>query len=108
MSAPQPIAVFGDTVMIVTALMASRYLIVLLRGERRWAQFAVRWMRRIAVVAVILLVLRLISIALMRPEICAPILWVTLAIVAAGAAILMIDHIVMGAIRPLARRGRRR
>jgi len=105
---PQPIAVFGDTVMIVIALMAARYLIVLLRGERRWAQFAVRWMRRIAVVAVVLLVLRLASIAVMRPEIAGPVGWVTLAIVAAGAAILMIDHIVMGTIRPLARQRRQR
>lgn len=100
---PQPIAVFGDTVMVVTALMAGRYLLIGLRSETRWAQIAARWMRRIAIVAVILLVLRLASIAVARPEIASPIAWVCLAIVAAGTAILMIDHILMGLI-PLRRR----
>lgn len=108
MSAPQPIAVFGDTVMIVTALMAGRYLLVAVRGEARWARIASVWMRRIAIVAVILLLLRLASIAVMRPEIAAPIAWLSLAILAAGAAILMVDHILMGAIRPWARRRRGR
>lgn len=106
MSAPQPIAVFGDTVMIVAALFAGRYLIVALRGETRWGKIAASWMRRIAVVAVILLVLRLISIAVIRPEIAVPVLWVALAILAAGAAILIIDRIVMDALWPMVRRRR--
>ena len=106
MAAPQPIAVFGDTVTIVAALMAGRYLLVMLRGETRWARIAARWMRRVAIVAVILLLLRLASIGVMRPEIGGPIAWLILAIAAAGAAILMIDHILMGAIRPLGRRKR--
>lgn len=106
MSAPQPIAVFGDTVTIVTALMAGRYLLVALRGETRWARIAAGWMRRIAIVAVILLLLRLASIAVMRPEIASPIAWLSLAILAAGAAILMVDHILMGVIRPRSRRPR--
>ena len=106
MSAPQPIAVFGDTVMIVTALMAGRYLLVALRGETRWGRIAASWMRRIAIVAVILLLLRLASIGVMRPEIATPIAWLTLAILAAGAAILMVDHILMGLIRPWTKRNR--
>jgi hypothetical protein len=108
MSAPQPIAVFGDTVMIVTALMAGRYLLVAVRGEARWAGVAARWMRRIAIVAVILLLLRLASIGVMRPEIAGPIAWLSLAILAAGAAILMVDHILMDAIRPWVKRRRGR
>ena len=94
------------TVAIVTALFAGRYLLVALRGEARWAVVAARWMRRVAIVAVILLLLRLASIGVMRPEIGGPIAWLVLAILAAGAAILMIDHILIGAIRPLARRKR--
>jgi len=104
MSAPQPIAVFGDTVTIVTALFAARVVLVAFRGEARWAGFAAKWMRRIAVVAMTLLVLRLISIAVARPEIAAPILWVTVAILAASAAVLMVDHIVMDAIGSRRRR----
>ena len=108
MSAPQPIAVFGDTVMIVSALMAGRYLLMAVRSETKWASIASTWMRRVAIVAVILLLLRLASIAVMRPEIAAPIAWLSLAILAAGAAILMADHILMAAIRPWARRRRGR
>jgi len=104
MSAPQPIAVFGDTVTIVVALLAARGLVAAGWGEARWARVAAAWMRRVAVVAMILLVLRLISIAVARPEIAAPILWLTVAILAAGAAVLMVDHIVMDAIGSRRRR----
>ena len=99
MPAPQPIAVFGDTATLVVALFAARFLIVGLRAEGRWMSFAATWMRRIAIVAMILLVLRLISIAVMRPEIAAPVLWVTVSILAASAAMLMVDHIVTDALR---------
>lgn len=99
MAAPQPIAVFGDTVTLVVTLFAARFLIVGLRDEGRWARLAATWMRRIAVVAMILLVLRLISIAVMRPEIAGPVLWVVVAILAASAAMLMVDHIVTDALR---------
>jgi hypothetical protein len=107
MSAPQPIAVFGDTVMLVTGLFAVRYAVVASLGEAGWAGFTVRWSRRIAVVAMILLVLRLASIAVIRTEIAVPILWVTIAIVAAGGAILMADKIIMDVLAPWARRRRR-
>ena len=106
MSSPQPIAVFGDTVTLVVALFAARYLVVTLIGEAGWAGFAVRWSRRIAVVAMILLVLRLASIAVARPEIAGPILWVTVAIVAASGAILMADKIFMDVLAPWSRRRR--
>lgn len=95
MHGPQPVAVFGDTVTIVVALFAARLWIAAMWGEVRWARIATRWMRRIAIVSVILLVLRLISVAVGQPAIATPILWVTVAIVAASAAVLMVDHIVM-------------
>jgi len=98
MSTPQPIAVFGDTVTIVVTLLAARFVIVAVWGEMRWAKIAVRWMRRIAVVSMILLVLRLISIAIGQPAIATPVLWITVAILAASAAVLMVDHIVMDAL----------
>ncbi|MCW3846217.1 hypothetical protein OF829_03130 [Sphingomonas sp. LB-2] len=106
MSAPQPIVAFGDSVMLITALFAARYLVVALAGEAGWAGFAVRWARRIAVVAMILLALRLISIAVGRPEIATPVLWVTVSILAASAAVLMVDTILMGVLAPWARRRR--
>lgn len=107
MAAPQPIAVFGDTVTFVVALFAARYLVVALLGEAGWAGFVARWARRIAVVAMILLVLRLASIAVARPEIAVPILWVILSIVAATGAALMADNIIMTVLAPWARRRRR-
>jgi hypothetical protein len=107
MSAPQPIVAFGDSVMLVTALFAARYLVVAVCGDARRARVLARWMRRVAMVAMILLVLRLVSIAVARPEIAAPVLWVTLSIVAAGGAILMADTIVMTALAPWVSRRRR-
>jgi phosphatidylglycerophosphate synthase len=106
MSAPQPIVAFGDTVTLVAALFAVRYLVVTVWGERGWAGFAARWSRRIAVMAMILLVLRLISIAMGRPEIAAPILWVTVSILASSGAVLMADTIIMRFLAPWARRRR--
>ena len=107
MSAPQPIIAFGDTVTLVAALFAARYLTVALWGEGGWAGFVARWSRRVAAMAMILLVLRLISIAMGRPEIAAPVLWVTVSILAASAAVLMADTILMGVLAPWVRRRRR-
>ncbi|MDF7775147.1 hypothetical protein P1X14_07805 [Sphingomonas sp. AOB5] len=88
----QPIAVFGDTLMLVAALMAARYAIVALRGELGWWGWSATWLRRVSAVAVLILALRLASIAAARPEIAGQVSGFALVTLLAGAALIAADH----------------
>ena len=105
MPAPQPIAVFGDTLSVVIALLALRYLLLAWRGDRNWARITATWLRRFAIVAVLLFVLRLASIAVERPEVAKPVTAMIIAFLSGGAALLMLDRIVARTITARRRRG---
>ena len=104
MPASQPIAVFGDTLTITVALLVLRYVLLATQGDRGWARFAATWLRRIAIVAVLLFVLRLASIAVERPEVAKPVTALIIAFLSGGAAILMLDRIIARAITARGRR----
>jgi hypothetical protein len=104
-AAPQPIAVLGDTVMFTALVLGLRYLILATLGAAGRAGWAARWLRRIALVAVLLLGLRLASIATMRPDIAGVVWSIAAAVLLAGAALMVADHWIVRLI-PAPRRRR--
>ncbi|MFZ5748065.1 MAG: hypothetical protein ACOY45_10490 [Pseudomonadota bacterium] len=92
---PEPIAALGDTLTLTLALLLLRQLLlaVPVRAGRwhRIARFGAVWARRLVIVALLLPVLRLVSIAVARPDIAAPVAGLALLIVAAGGMLLVAD-----------------
>ncbi|NML06992.1 hypothetical protein [Sphingomonas sp. G-3-2-10] len=104
MPATEPIAVLGDTLMLVAALLAARWAIVAAKGAEGWSGWVAIWLRRVAVVSILLLALRLVTIAANRPEIAAPVSGFIAMILFGGIAALVADHWIVRLIETRARR----
>lgn len=103
--APQPIAVLGDTVMLAAMLLGCRYLILGLFGASGWAGWTALWLRRVALVSVLLLGLRLFTIAANRPDIAGIVSAIAVAILVAGGLLLVADHWIVRVLPSIRRRG---
>jgi hypothetical protein len=104
MPATEPIAVLGDTLMLVAALLAARWAIVAAKGQSGWAGWVAIWLRRIAIVSILLLSLRLVTIAANRPEIAGPVSGFIAMILLGGVAALVVDHWTVRLIETRTRR----
>ncbi|MCW3836619.1 hypothetical protein ACFQ1E_09645 [Sphingomonas canadensis] len=91
MAAPAPVAVLGDTLTFTVALFAARYLLLWRLGHMPRARWAARWVRRIAVVVILLPVLRLFSLTGMRPEAAGQLWGLGLMLLGAGGLALVAD-----------------
>ena len=92
MAACELIAALGDTLTLVSALMVARYALVAMRGDDGGWGLAAAWLRRIAIVAILLVVLRLGSIAAARPDIAAPVAAIAAAILLSGILLIVLDR----------------
>lgn len=92
MAASEPIAALGDTLTLVSALMVARYALIAMRGDHGGWGLAAAWLRRIAIVAILLVVLRLASIAAARPDIAAPVAGIAGAVLLGGILLVIVDR----------------
>lgn len=104
MPATEPIAVLGDTLMLVAALLAARWAIVAAKGSAGWAGWVAVWLRRIAVVSILLLTLRLVTIAANRPEIAGPVSGFIAMILLGSIFMMVADHWIVRLIETRVRR----
>lgn len=104
MPATEPIAVLGDTLMLVASLLGGRWAIVAAKGEAGWPGWIAIWLRRIAIVSILLLALRLVTIAANRPEIAGPVSGFVAMILLGCIAALVADHWIVRLIEARVRR----
>lgn len=100
-----PVIALGDTLSFTVALLAARYLLLWRFGGMPRALWAARWVRRIAMVVVLLPVLRLFTLTAYRPEVAGQLWGVGLMMIGAGGIVLMADSRIEAML--LARRRRR-
>jgi hypothetical protein len=96
----------GDTVMLAAILLGGRYLILSALGASGWAGWTARWLRRLALVSVLLLGLRLFTIAAYRPDIAGIVSAIAAAILLAGVLLMVADHWIVRFLPMTRRRGR--
>lgn len=88
---PEPNAALIDAGVLVTALFVARLLLLRWRGGLGWRGWAARWLRRGMWAALLVPALRLVTLAAAGGERVPLMLAATVALLAAGALLALVD-----------------
>jgi TRAP-type mannitol/chloroaromatic compound transport system permease large subunit len=87
----EPNAALIDAAVLVFGLLAIRHLLLARLGRRRWAHWIARWLRRGAIVGIIVPSLRLMTLAVHADEGVAVLWGAALAILVLGGLVIFFD-----------------